>query len=50
MAASGADLASILAAGEWRSPAFLAYLSREELEGEAILQAHLADSDGEEAS
>ncbi len=50
LAAAGADLASILAAGEWRSPAFLAYLSREELEGDAVLQAHLAESDDEEAA
>ena len=39
--ASGANLATILAAGEWRSPAFLQYLDKEELENQAVQQVHL---------
>ena len=45
----GAPLHAILSAGEWRSPAFLSYLDVERLEKEAIVQAHVdeSDSDGE---
>jgi hypothetical protein len=50
--ASGANLATILAAGEWRSPAFLQYLDKEELENQAVqqmhLDAHMDDSSGDE--
>jgi hypothetical protein len=45
---SGASLAVILAAGEWRSPAFMAYVDRANYEGEAILAAHLAESSDED--
>ena len=46
----------ILAAGEWKSPAFLSYLSREELEDAVANDAHqggllaetIGDSSGEE--
>ena len=38
---SGATLAEILAAGQWRSPAFLVYADLGALEQGAVLQAHL---------
>ena len=51
--ASGSNLATILAAGEWKSPAFLCYLDRVELENEAVaeahFQAHLDESSDEDA-
>ena len=50
--ASGATLATILAAGEWRSPAFLSYLDSAELENDAVselhVDAHLANSSDED--
>ena len=50
--ASGASLAKILEAGEWKSPAFLSYLDKAELENEAVAQvhvdAHLDDSSDED--
>ena len=42
---SGEPLWVILAAGDWRSPAFLAYLDKHQLEADLVMQAHLADSD-----
>ena len=42
--ASGASLALILAAGEWRSPAFLQYLDKEELENQAVRQVRLDET------
>ena len=49
----GSNLATILAAGEWKSPAFLCYLDKVELENEAVaeahFQAHLDESSEEEA-
>ena len=44
---SGAPLWEILAAGEWRSPAFLKYLDLHQLETDLVVQAHVEDSDGE---
>ena len=44
---SGAPLATILKASEWRSPAFLSYVDMEQLERDAVIQAHLDDSDCE---
>ena len=44
---SGAGLALILKAGEWKSAAFLAYVDWSRLEEKAVLEAQLADSDGE---
>lgn len=38
---SGATLAEILAAGQWRGPAFLVYADLGALEQGAVLQAHL---------
>ena len=46
---SGAPLAEILKAGDWRSSAFLDYLDRARMETELIIEAHLpASSDDEE--
>lgn len=42
---SGAPLYEILAAGEWKSPAFLAYLDIERLERDVVVQAHVDESD-----
>ena len=44
---SGATLAEILAAGEWRSCAFMAYLDRDALERDAVVEAHLLESDSD---
>ena len=41
---SGATLAELLAAGEWRSNAFKAYLQEECLEAGAVMDAHYDDS------
>ena len=50
LADSGARLAEILAAGEWRSPAFLKYLDAQSLECDAVVAAHVADSSEDERS
>ena len=53
---SGAWLWEILQAGEWRSPAFLAYLDCDQLESGAameaqgVLDAFVDDSSGDEAA
>ncbi len=39
----GARIGEILAAGQWRSPRFLEYLDKQELEDEAVLEAHLEE-------
>lgn len=48
---SGAPLHEILAAGEWRSPAFLEYMDRHALERDMVQEAHgledVLDSDDE---
>ena len=41
-------LHKILEAGEWRSPAFLDYLDTNELEADAVVEAHMDESSGEE--
>ena len=46
--ASKRPLVEILQAGEWRSPAFLAYLDRHAHESEAVLHAHLDESSDSE--
>ena len=46
----GAALWIILAAGEWRSPAFLAYMDLHQLETDLVVQAHVNDSDSGEES
>lgn len=38
---SGAPLWKILAAGEWKSPAFLTYMDLHKLEMDLVLQGHL---------
>ena len=38
----------ILEAGEWRSPAFMAYLDLETLDRELVIQAHADESDSDE--
>ena len=43
----GATLGEILAAGQWSSPAFLKYLDMMQLETEAVVEAHLDESDDE---
>jgi hypothetical protein len=49
---AGSPLHEILAAGEWRSPAFLQYLDRHALERDTVHEAHgledAMDSDGDE--
>ena len=45
---SGAGLAEILAAGQWRSPAFLQYLDIEKLELDAVVEAHVDESGDED--
>ena len=47
LARAGATLAEILLAGEWSSPAFLQYLDMCRLERDAVLQAHVDESDGD---
>ena len=44
---AGRTLAEILRAGEWRSCAFLAYLGNDELERDAVIEAHVLESDSE---
>ena len=45
---NGGTLYEILSAGEWRSPAFLDYLDLQELELDAVVEAHLAESSSED--
>ena len=44
---SGSPLSVILAAGEWKSPAFLAYINEHFLERDVVVNAHMDESDGE---
>ena len=44
----GAPLWEILAAGEWKSPAFLLYLDMHQLERDLVVQAHVDDSDSDD--
>jgi hypothetical protein len=48
MQMNGATLYEILAAGEWKSPAFLDYMSLMELEMGAVIEAHQAESSSED--
>ena len=48
-AARGAPLFEILQAGEWRPPAFMQYLDYHRLETEVVVQAHVVESDDEDA-
>ena len=45
---NGAQLCEILHAGQWKSPAFMEYLDLNQLEHDAVLEAHLAESSDEE--
>ena len=45
---SHAPLYEILEAGEWKSPAFMSYLDMHRLERDAVIQAHIDESDGED--
>ncbi len=45
---AGASLAVILSAGEWKSPAFLAYIDQAKLETDVVVAAHADDSDGDD--
>ena len=45
---NGANLAEILQAGQWRSPAFLAYVDTEALENNVVLEAHLDESSSDD--
>lgn len=47
LCASGSPLAVILEAGQWRSNAFMQYLCRADIEGAALLDVILADSDSD---
>ena len=44
---SGAPLSEILAAGQWRSPAFMRYLDERELEKDVVLEAAVLSDDEE---
>ena len=48
MQKNGSTLCQILEAGQWKSPAFLTYLDVQALEHDAVVEAHLAESSGEE--
>ena len=50
MQLKGATLYQILMAGEWKSPAFLAYMDMVELELGATMEAHMAESSSEDES
>ena len=50
MQLNGSTLQQILAAGEWRSPAFLQYMSMVDLELGAVVEAHQAESSSEDES
>ena len=43
----GSNLAEILRAGEWKTPALLCYLDIQKLEHGAVVQAHVDESDSE---
>ena len=45
---NGANLAQILQAGQWRSPAFLAYVDTEALEDNVVVEAHLDESSSDD--
>jgi hypothetical protein len=47
---AGACLKEILAAGEWRSPAFLRYLDIDALESDLVVDAHMCESSDDEVS
>jgi hypothetical protein len=48
LAASGAGLEAVLAAGEWKSKAFMRYVDETTMNSETILQEVLTHSDDED--
>ena len=48
MVVAGAPLSQILKAGQWKSNAFLQYVEQQEVECGAVLEAHMALSDGDD--
>ena len=46
---AGAPLYEILAAGEWRSPAFMKYIDMNQLEADVVVQAHLDEESDADA-
>ena len=48
MQANGVTLATFLAAENWRSPAFLKHLDEHQLEDDAVVEAHLSNSNADE--
>ena len=48
MQLNGASMCEILAAGEWRSPAFMDYMSLMDLEMGAMMEVHQAESSSED--
>ena len=44
---AGQPLSVILAAGEWRGPAFLTYVNIHRLETDVVVAAHMDESDDE---
>ena len=45
MVSDGARLCEILAAGDWKSAAFLSYQDRCKLEHDAVMEAHTGEGD-----
>ena len=46
----GHTIGQILAAGQWKSAAFMTYLDEDELAAEAVLEAHLNESSDEDVA
>ena len=44
----GGDLQEILSAGQWSSPAFLKYLDRSKVDRDAVVEAHVLESDSDD--
>ena len=45
---NGASLAQILSAGQWKSPAFLQYVNLDDLERDAVVEAHMEESSSDD--
>ncbi len=45
----GKPLYEILAAGEWRSPAFLSYMDLHKLDADLVLQSHVDEESDDDA-
>ena len=44
----GGGLQEILSAGQWSSPAFLKYLDRSKVDRDAVVEAHVLESDSDD--